>query len=151
MVRRGAFASRPEDARDGLDVVLLRREAEPRRRHHAERRQRRILREQTRHERFVRHDLLQDPVAALERVPEEVDAHAGKAANCPRLYFKTNIGNADAGRIVMMLRGEVVPKTAENFRALCTHEKGFGFKGSSFHRLVKSIKLKGSGYVDDAL
>lgn len=52
------------------------------------------------------------------------------------MFFDVNIGGAAAGRVVMELRADVVPKTAENFRQLCTGEKGFGYKGSAFHRII---------------
>lgn len=66
----------------------------------------------------------------------------------PRVFMKIKIGSEMAGRLVMELRADVVPMTVENFRCLCTGEKGFGFKGSPFHRIIPQFMCQGGDFTN---
>ncbi|KAL1523438.1 hypothetical protein AB1Y20_018378 [Prymnesium parvum] len=68
----------------------------------------------------------------------------------PRVFFDISIDGRSVGRIVMLLRADVVPKTAENFRALCTgecahreREARLSYKGSVFHRIIPDFMCQG--------
>ncbi|XP_058934561.1 E3 SUMO-protein ligase RanBP2 isoform X2 [Kogia breviceps] len=75
--------------------------------------------------------------------PQEEQVSPGAKETNPVVFFDVCADDEPLGRITMELFSNIVPQTAENFRALCTGEKGFGFKNSIFHRVIPDFVCQG--------
>ena len=96
-----------------------------------------------------------------EKHPERADLDAWMAKQCaktksqalavrgnPKVFFDVTMDGEAAGRIVMQLRKDIVPKTADNFRQLCPGEPGYGYKGCPFHRVIPGFMCQGGDFTN---
>ncbi|XP_065323301.1 uncharacterized protein LOC135930432 isoform X2 [Gordionus sp. m RMFG-2023] len=91
-----------------------------------------------------------DPLSNLISTTDQPDKSSlGVDQSNPKVFMDIQVGPRMVGRLIIVLRKDVVPMTVDNFLALCKHERGFGYKGSIFHRIIPDFMCQGGDFVNN--
>lgn len=96
----------------------------------------------------IKDKMVESETTNTDSVEIPAESSVPKKVKNPQVYLDVKIGKTEVGRVTIMLRADIVPRTAENFRCLCTHEKGYGFQGSTFHRIIPDFMCQGGDFTN---